>query len=298
LERVTISLSALTDRPKVRVGDSSREAALPFVNLRESPLVPDATEAAIHYRETGDGMPLLFLHGGWGYEVYPFDKQIEALADRFRILIPDRSGYGRSTRIRHLAADFHRRAAVEMRAFLDALQIDRAVLWGHSDGAVIAAFMALNEPGRCTGVILEAFHYYRVKEGSRPFFEAMAQNPEALGDRVSTTLAREHGDEYWKQIILLNGEAWLRISRESEHPKEDLYGGRLSELSPPTIFIHGGRDPRTEPDELDAVRGELPQVSVHVIEVGGHSPHSQSAAYAESTRIAESFLSGLLQGNK
>lgn len=267
---------------------------MPFVSLPESPLVPGAREVSIHYREAGEGTPLVFLHGGWGYEVYPFDKQIQALDDRFRILIPDRSGYGRSMRINYLPTNFHHRAAVEMRGFLDALRIDRAVLWGHSDGAVIAALMALDEPDLFAGVILEAFHYYRVKEGSRAFFDAMAQDPEQLGERVSTTLAREHGQDYWKQILLLNGEAWLRINLESTHPKEDLYGGRLSKISPPTIFIHGGRDPRTEPDELDAVRAELPRISIQVIEGGGHSPHSQTSASAETIRIAEAFLDELL----
>jgi haloalkane dehalogenase len=93
----------------------------------------------IYYREAGAGIPLVFLHGGWGYEVYPFDRAIEALRGRFRILIPDRSGYGRSTPLTKLPADFHRRAAIEMARFLDALKIERAVLWGHSDGAVIAS---------------------------------------------------------------------------------------------------------------------------------------------------------------
>jgi pimeloyl-ACP methyl ester carboxylesterase len=180
-----------------------------------------------------------------------------------------------------------------MRDFMDTLGIDRAVLWGHSDGAVIAAFMALNEPERCAGVILEAFHYYRVKEGSLEFFEAMARDPDSLGERVTTTLAREHGDDYWKQIILLNGEAWLQINVERRHPKDDIFDGRLSEIIPPTIFIHGARDPRTEPDELVAVRAELPRVPFHMIEVGGHSPHSQSSAAAECTLVAESFLDRL-----
>jgi pimeloyl-ACP methyl ester carboxylesterase len=269
--------------------------ALPFITLPESPLLPGAHDVSIHYREYGQGTPLLFLHGGWGYEVYPFDKQIESLADRFRILIPDRSGYGRSNRISSLPADFHLRAALETRGFLDALQIDRAVLWGHSDGAVIATFIGLDAPARCEGIIFEAFHYYRVKEGSRAFFGAMAQDPESLGERVTTALAREHGDDYWKEIILLNGEAWLRINAESRHPKADLYGGRLSELTPPAIFIHGGRDPRTEPDELEAIRRELPSIPIHIIEVGSHSPHSQGAASAECTSIAERFLGELLQ---
>jgi pimeloyl-ACP methyl ester carboxylesterase len=42
--------------------------------------------------------------------------------------------------------DFHRRAAAETILFLDALGIERAVLWGHSDGAVISAMTGLAAP--------------------------------------------------------------------------------------------------------------------------------------------------------
>ena len=72
-----------------------------------------AGPARVYYRDTGAGPPLVFLHGGWGYEVYPFDRQVEALGGKYRILIPDRAGYGRSPRIASLPADFHRRAARE-----------------------------------------------------------------------------------------------------------------------------------------------------------------------------------------
>lgn len=266
---------------------------MPFVSLPESPLTPDVAPVRIHYREIGTGRPLLFLHGGWGYEIYPFDKQIESLADRFRILIPDRSGYGFSMRIDRQPTDFHQRAAVEMRSFLNELNIERPILWGHSDGAVISAFMALNEPSRFPGIIFEAFHYYRVKEGSRAFFETMARNPDSLGERVVNTLAGEHGEDYWKGLIVMNGEAWLGINRESSHSKDDLYGGRLSQVEPPAIFIHGARDPRTEPGELDEVRRELPGALMHVIENGGHSPHSENAAAAETSRAVGSFVERL-----
>ncbi|HWC76554.1 MAG TPA: alpha/beta fold hydrolase, partial [Blastocatellia bacterium] len=223
---------------------------MPIVTIKESPLIEGASPVEIHFRDLGKGRPLVFLHGGWGYEVYPFDVQIEALSDRCRIVIPDRSGYGRSMQIRNLASDFHSRAAVETKMVLDELGIERPILWGHSDGAVIAAMMAFNEPDRFAGIILEAFHYYRVKPGSEGFFETMARDPESLGERACAALARDHGEDYWKEILLLNGAAWLRLNRESRHEKEDIYGGRLSELKLPVLFIHGAQDPRTEPDEL------------------------------------------------
>ncbi|HXG64561.1 MAG TPA: alpha/beta hydrolase [Blastocatellia bacterium] len=265
---------------------------MPFVSIEESPLAPGVSPVEIYYREMGSGMPLVFLHGGWGYEIYPFDRQIEAFRERFRIIIPDRTGYGRSGWLADFPTDFHRRAAGETMRLLDALRIERAILWGHSDGAVIAAMLGLDAPERFYGLILEAFHFYRVKPGSHEFFEQMVMNPERLGERVCATLAEAHGADYWRTLLVMNGEAWLQIADESAHPRQDLYGGRLAELKTPAIFIHGSRDPRTEPDELDAIRRQLPGVPIRVIEEAGHSPHSERAA-AESIRLAGEFLDAI-----
>src|ERR1700687_4066158 len=112
---------------------------MPFVELKNSPHAPGIRPVRIHYRDVGNGQPVVFLHGGWGYGVYPIDRQIEGLRSDVRFVIPDRSGHGGST---HFAGpiqiDFHRRAAEETLLLLDALGIERAVFWGHSDGAVIA----------------------------------------------------------------------------------------------------------------------------------------------------------------
>ena len=266
---------------------------MPNITIDESPLAPSLSPVEIHYRDTGSGAPLLFLHGGWGYQAYPFDRQIEALGDRFRILIPDRTGYGRSMRLEHVPADFHQRAAVETIRLLDVLHIDHVVLWGHSDGAVIAAMIGLAEPDRISAVILEAFHFYREKPGSREFFETMAGDPALLGERIATTLSREHGEDYWHKLIVMNGDAWLRIADEATYAEHDLYDGKLCELRVPTLFIHGSRDPRTEPGEMQAVRDQLPNARIEIIEGGGHSPHSESASAAECNRVAGVFLESI-----
>lgn len=264
---------------------------MPFAIIDESPLAPDISPVEIYYREAGSGSPLLFLHGGWGYEIYPFERQVTAFRDRFKILIPDRTGYGRSMRISHVPTDFHRRAAAETIRLLDALHIERPVLWGHSDGAVIAAMIGLAAPARVSALILEAFHFYRVKPTSREFFAVMAGEPSLLGERVASTLALDHGEEYWRSLIVMNGNAWLRIADQATHHKHDLYDGKLSELSVPTLFIHGSRDPRTEPGELDAVRAQLPNARIELIEGGGHSPHSESAVVGRVNHVAADFLS-------
>lgn len=266
---------------------------MPFVNIQESPLAPNQKDVQLFYREAGEGIPLVFLHGGWGYEIYPFDKQVEAFCEEFRILIPDRSGYGRSCRIESMPADFHNHAAEEMLRFLEALKIERAFLWGHSDGAVIAAKMALAAPEKFLGIILEAFHFYKSKPGSRDFFETMMRDPAQLGERVIKVLAEAHGETYWQKLIEINGTAWLKIAESSRHEKDDLYDGRLSQLKTNTLFIHGKQDPRTEADELATVQQHLPDVAIELIEEGKHSPHSESAAAPSTIEIAGKFMKAL-----
>jgi pimeloyl-ACP methyl ester carboxylesterase len=256
-------------------------AQLPVVNLEHSPLA--GGPAHIHYRECGAGVPLVFLHGGWGYDIYPLARQSAALHG-LRLIIPDRSGYGRSTRPARFAADFHHRAAQETLAMLDALQIERCILWGHSDGAVISALLGLARPERWLGLVLEAFHYDRAKPASRKFFTDMATAPDTMGERVAAVLAREHGEDYWRDLLRSEGQAWLDIARAAATGTPDLFDGRLSQLNVPTVFIHGATDPRTEPGELAAVQRELPAAHMHVIANGGHFPHAESAAADEFRR--------------
>jgi len=257
------------------------------VSLSNSPLAGGPTE--IYYRDSGSGVPLIFLHGGWGYEIYPLDKQAKALHGH-RVLIPDRSGYGRSTKPAIFGPDLHQRAAAETLLFLDALDIRRCNFWGHSDGAVIAAMLGIRAPERCLGLVLEAFHYDREKISSRDFFQCMASDPASFGTRVADVLRKEHGDPYWDLLLRSEGQAWLDIARAAAGGTRDLFHGELSKLSVPTVFIHGAEDPRTEPWELEAVRRELPDAEMHVIPSGGHSPHSEGSSWKEFNHHLENTL--------
>jgi pimeloyl-ACP methyl ester carboxylesterase len=243
----------------------------------------------IHYREFGSGLPLVFLHGGWGYEIYPLGEQAKAIQE-FRVVIPDRSGYGRSTKPARFGADLHRRAADETLLLLNKLGIQRCIFWGHSDGAVIAAMLGLMAPNRCLGLVLEAFHYDRQKLHSREFFETMVSEPDSLGERVAEVLEREQGESYWRELLRCEGQTWLDIARSATPRRRDLFDGTLSNLHVPTVVIHGAKDPRTEPWELDAVARELPTAESHVIASGGHSPHSESASAPEFSALLQLAL--------
>ena len=250
-----------------------------------SPLLPDAKPIALHVRDGGRGEPLVILHGGWGYGYYPYDDAIAGLDRRF--VIPDRTGYGRSPRVGGFPPRFHVAAAIETERLLDALGIERCALWGHSDGAVIATLLALRDPARYSGLIVEAIHLDRRKPRSRAFFLQMANDPDAFGERVTRKLAEEHGDDYWRTIIGADGRAWLDIAAT---PDEDLYEGRLTELRVPMLVLHGTDDPRTEPGELDRIAREVNGARIEMLDGGGHSPHNARVTAGRCTALAADFL--------
>jgi pimeloyl-ACP methyl ester carboxylesterase len=263
---------------------------VPTASLQSSPLVPGVSPVEIYYRDEGEGRPLLLLHGGWGYSLNPFNRQIEKLRNAFRVICPDRSGYGQSTRmVNDFPSDFHYDAAAETLSFLDSLGIERAFLWGHSDGAVIAAIIGTMAPQRVQGLVLEAFHFYRMKPRSREFFETIAFRPEVLGDELRERFALEFGREDWHRLVTSHAKAWLQIAVEIR-PDDDLYHGRLHEITAPTLFIHGKLDPRTEPGELDAVSAQLPNAEMRMLDNAAHSPHSETAAADLVTQIAREFM--------
>lgn len=248
-----------------------------FVDVPRTPLAPEQAPARIAFRSLGPdtpggAAPLVFLHGGWGYDRYPFDRQIAAFRSARRIVIPDRSGYGASPAVPRLPSDFHQRAAEETLAVLEALALERPILWGHSDGAIIALRIALERPARVSGVIAEAAHFYRRKPASQSFFDNVLANP------ASTPMMRAHA------------RAWLHIGAEARSAAADFYDGRLGGLAVPTLIVHGGRDPRTEPGEIDAVRQAAPQIDLHVFSAAGHSPHSEDATADAVTAVAARFL--------
>lgn len=254
------------------------------VPLARSPVT--GGPVSLFVRDVGEGPPLVLLHGGWGHGYYPWD--LGALAG-FRVLAPDRAGYGRSTPLPgDLPRGFHQAMAEETRALLDALGVARAHLWGHSDGAVIALRMALDDPARFPRVVAEATHVWKRKPASRAFF-AGGERPDAFPGLKVERMEADHGAR-WRDVPRAGGRAWLALADEATRADEDLYGGRLAAMRADVLLLHGARDPRTEPGEFEALRKTLPRAEVAWLEQGGHCPHAERAVRDEATRRAVAFL--------
>lgn len=103
----------------------------------------------------GDGPPVVLLHGGGpgASGLSNYSRNIDALARRFRVLVPDMPGYGRSgKRVDH--EDPFGFLANAIRGLLDELSIRTAHLVGNSYGGAAALRLALDTPGRVGRLVL------------------------------------------------------------------------------------------------------------------------------------------------
>lgn len=228
----------------------------------------------ICYESFGEGPAVLLLHAGWGTPINGFEAQMSALGDRFRLIVPHRHGYGRSTHVQALSPDYHRQAVPHMLAVLDHAGARSAFLWGHSDGAVVGAWMSILAPERVRALVFEGGHRLARKEGtqSKAFMQRVRERPETLPDEIKEALAAGHGADYWKHLLWQWTEAWQVLYERGG----DLYDGRLSEIRCPTLVLHGGRDPHTPVSEVAELAAQIHGAKTLFLPEGGHCLHDDA----------------------
>jgi 4,5:9,10-diseco-3-hydroxy-5,9,17-trioxoandrosta-1(10),2-diene-4-oate hydrolase len=109
----------------------------------------------IFVAEAGTGPAVVMLHGGGpgASGVSNYSRNIDALAQHFRVIVPDMPGYGRSTKDVDQSDPFGFLADM-IRGLLDELGIDTAHLVGNSYGGAAALRLALDSPDRVGKLVL------------------------------------------------------------------------------------------------------------------------------------------------
>lgn len=137
------------------IGVAARAAVPQWLTLPPTPSLPSAAASGyapidgirIWYAEFGRGSPVILLHGGLANADY-WGNQVRALEGRYRVIVMDSRGHGRSTRNAspfsyHLMAD-------DVLGLMNHLHIRKASIVGWSDGAIIGLVLAIHHPDRVT----------------------------------------------------------------------------------------------------------------------------------------------------
>jgi 4,5:9,10-diseco-3-hydroxy-5,9,17-trioxoandrosta-1(10),2-diene-4-oate hydrolase len=107
----------------------------------------------LHYEEAGAGpSPVVLLHGGGpgASGASNFRKNLPVFAERFRTLVVDQPGYGKSDKPQ-VQGNYFTFAANALAGLLDEVGIEKVHLVGNSLGGGTAVRFALSYPGRPGG---------------------------------------------------------------------------------------------------------------------------------------------------
>jgi pimeloyl-ACP methyl ester carboxylesterase len=133
----------------------------------------------IWYAEFGpaSGAPIIMLHGGLGNSNY-FGNQVPGLAKKYRVIVMDSRGHGRSSRdAQPYGYDL---MASDVVAVMDFLHVKKAAIVGWSDGAIIGLDIAVHHPERLTKLFAFAAN-------SDPSGVADISNSKVFNDYIART---------------------------------------------------------------------------------------------------------------
>jgi pimeloyl-ACP methyl ester carboxylesterase len=123
--------------------------------------IADTRCGPIEYAQSGDGFPVLVVHGAGGGFDQGMELGREFAAHGFRVIAPSRFGYLRTP----LPADASPEAQADAHAaLLESLGVSRAAVVGASAGAPSALQFALRHPDRCAALVLLVPLVYRPPE--------------------------------------------------------------------------------------------------------------------------------------
>jgi 2-succinyl-6-hydroxy-2,4-cyclohexadiene-1-carboxylate synthase len=255
--------------------------------LSDSRDIDVGDELRLHVVSSGEGPPLLLLHGFTG-SLSTWDYFRSKLDSSFRVIAVDLPGHGQSSIPKDPARYSLDRLSTDLAKVLDGLEIESAAVFGYSMGGRAALRFALNEPTRLGALILESTTP-GIDEASR------AQRAQADGlladmierDGVAAFVAR------WERLPLWNTQARMpdagrqalhnqRIANDPRGLANSLRGAgsaadpavtaRLGEIQAPTLILTGELD--TKYIEIGRIlQSGIPNAEMQIIPDAGHAIH-------------------------
>jgi pimeloyl-ACP methyl ester carboxylesterase len=241
-------------------------------------------DVELELHESGQGSPVLFLHGAGGFA--PQQPFVAPLSAKHRLIAPSHPGFGRSSLPEWLdSIDDIAHIYLELLSMLDLKQLD---IVGCSIGGWIAAEIATKVPERVRRLVMVG--PVGVKTGSAdkldiPDIFAMPQSdvdkllyhdPVRMVPDTKSMPEDELAAMFRNRetLALLVWEPWMH-STKLKH--------RLYRVKCPALFMRGASDGLVSEQYLKAYAALLPKARTHTIHAAGHVPHlEQPEAFASA----------------
>ena len=238
----------------------------------------------LYYETHGAGQPLVLI-SGLGYPLWQWHKMVPFLAEHFQVVTFDNRGVGQSDKpagpytAQMLAAD--------TAGLLDALDIENAIIAGHSMGGFIAQAMALDFPQKVKKLILCSTNF-----GGQHHVPVTAEAMKVLTDVTSDALTRLKNGLVvstapgWAEKNPEMIEAWIqwRVANPIEPApyqaqlaiglglmsEAAAFENKLPRLNVPTLILFGAHDKVVPPENASLLAEKISGSKVVILPDAGH----------------------------
>jgi pimeloyl-ACP methyl ester carboxylesterase len=242
----------------------------------------------IHYVEAGRGTPLLLLDNGmvstnplWASVPIAYASFMGTLAEHFRVIAPDTRGSGQSV---HPGGPIPSALlADDVMALIGALQLDRPLICGFSDGGETATLVGMRHPGSVGAIVNHGGYDLFNPDPQAPAIvmtrqmlggsaDATQADPELSASRspelraMFDLMRADHdgaqGAGHWRTVV---AQTFSRVTQPHGYTLEHIHA-----ITAPTLILTGDRDLFCTVEEGAAACRALPAGELAVLPNTGH----------------------------
>lgn len=237
-----------------------------WMTLPPTPALPKPTQSGlvpangiqVWYAAFGpaDGKPVILLHGGLGNSDY-FGLQVPALAEKYRVIVMDSRGHGRSTRdSRPYGYDL---MAEDVIGLMDHLKIPKAAVVGWSDGAILGLDIAIHHPERLTKLFAFAANSNTAGVADISTSKVFNAYIERTGTEYATLSPTPKDFQGFLDQI---GKMWAS--------QPDFTDAQLAAITTPTWIVDGDRDEAIKRENTEYMAAHIPGAGLLILPQVSH----------------------------
>ena len=230
----------------------------------------------LFYATLGEGQPVVLLHGGLANSDY-MGLQAAALASRYRVILIDSRGHGRSTRdSRPFGYDL---MADDVVALLDTLHIEHADIIGWSDGGIIALDMAIRHPNRVGRVVA-----FAANTRTTGVVADVEKNP------TFAAYIKRAGDEY-RRLSSTPGQYDTFVAQISRMwaTQPNWTDAQLRSIRAPVLIVDGDHDEAIVRAHTEYIAGTIPGAGLLIL------PNTSHFAFLQDTALFNTAILDFLE---
>lgn len=235
------------------------------------------TGIRMNYAEqgAGDGTPVVLLHGitdSW----FSWSRVLPRLDKKYRVYALDLRGHGDTDKPQtgYAMKDF----AADVVAFLDAMNIKKAVVVGHSMGSFVALQTTLDAPERVEKLLIMGTATTARNGVTLDLFKEFANLKDPMDENFvrdfqvatsSETVPEDFIDTSVKQSMKVPARVW-KLGLEGVMAED--YQPHLGKIKAPTLIVWGDRENIFLRPEQDILKARIANSTLKVYPGAGHSP--------------------------